>query len=1000
MSRISEKRDVQDRLINYLQGQSWTFIPRFDLPAWRNHDEHEPFLVDVLRSQLAALNGWPQGDARIDGLLRRLRLLPADLAGNEEFLKALRNQWTAYDPAQQREFNVTFIDYDHLAANQFHFTEEMWVMDKDHRRLDMVLFVNGLPVTLIENKSPKLEDPGKEGFDQVQQTYTTWIPNFLRYPVPFVVAASRLEYGPTWNPSIKAFYKWKTDGDGSSGGRDFGLEGLASTFFNRAAHLRLLRDYTLFYRIDDATQKYILRPHQMRAVEKLVQRVVEGIAIANKPGFLEKPGLSDFPDCGLEWHTQGSGKTLTMIVAAHLLRRQPTLDNPTILIVVDRIDLESQMLQNCEASGLPAVRATSKQHLEELLKRDTRGVIVTTIHKFDGIRQRIIIRRNVIILVDEAHRSQEGDLGIDMRAALPNAFRFGFTGTPIDRGKVGKGTFKTFGSPADAEGYHDKYGINESIEDGATLPLYYTLVATQLWLNRVTLDQQFSELLEEFYAVVDEEGAASQEALSRLLQRADKLMAVLKSPDRIDAIAQHIAQHFLDHVLPLGFKGIVVTPDREACMLYKQALDKYLPDDWAVVVYSDNPKKDSAAMRALYLDADQEKLVRKAYRDPDKLPKLLIVTEKLLTGYDAPVAYCMYLDKPLKDHTLLQAIARVNRPYPNKHNGLVVDYIGVFADLQRALAFDQQSYNAGVLDLELLKQRFLDLQTAAEQMLAPVNLAQVEGRTERIIEHFFEETVREPFLRLTEELADVYTVLSPDPFLADYKYRFHAVMDVADTVRAYFNPKTDEQRAVAEFLERTERLIEENVETYEIAAPLPLYPINRNLADAIHNDQMSERVKVINLQRSLVAFVEQHRVNNPYLESIAAAVDEVIEQLRQRQISAATALAQLQTQAERAVTAQDERQASPLDNLAFSLRMALAAHLPAAVQQEHNVEQMAEDVAAYLRANDGWRHSKPVETQVRTELYRRVLAVLPKPVAPNDAKTMVDDILKMHVIAS
>ncbi len=923
-----------------------------------------------------------------------MRLLPADLAGNETFLKALRNEWTAYDPAQQREFNVTFIDYDNLAANQFHFTEEMWVMDKDHRRLDMALFVNGLPVTLIENKSPKLEDPGKEGFDQVQQTYTTWIPSFMRYPVPFVVAASRLEYGPTWNPSIKAFYKWKTDG------KDFGLEGLASAFFNRSAHLRLLRDYTIFYRIDDATQKYILRPHQMRTVEKLVQRVVEGIAIANKPGFSKKPGLSEYPDRGLEWHTQGSGKTLTMIVAAHLLRRQPTLDNPTILIVVDRIDLESQMLQNCEAFGLPAVRATSKKHLEELLKRNTRGVIVTTIHKFDGIRPRVMARRNVIVLVDEAHRSQEGDLGIDMRAGLPGAFFFGFTGTPVDRSKVGKGTFKTFGSPADPEGYHDKYSINESIEDGATVPLYYTLVSTQLWLDRVTLDQQFSALLAEFYATVDEEGAASQEALSRLLQRADKLMAVLKSPDRIDAIAQHIAQHFFDHVLPLGFKGIVVTPDREACMLYKLALDKYLPAAWAVVVYSDNPKKDSAAMRALYLDAEKEKMVRKAYRDRDKLPKLLIVTEKLLTGYDAPIGYCMYLDKPLKDHTLLQAIARVNRPYPGKHNGLIVDYIGVFEDLQRALAFDQQSYSAGVLDLELLRQRYLDLQSAAEAALEPINVDQAEGRIERIIEHFFEETVRAPFLRLTDELADVYMVLSPDPFLADYKQRFHAVMDVAATVHAYFNPKTDEQRAIDEFLTRTEKLIKENVATYEIAAPLPLYPINRNLADAIRNDQMSERVKVINLQRSLVAFVEQHRASNPYLESIVVAVDAVIEQLHQRQISAATALEQLQTQAERAVTAQDERQASPLDNLAFSLRMALAAHLPAAVQQDNNVEQMAEEIAAYLRANDGWRHSKPVESRVRTELYRRVLAVLPKPVAPNDAKAMVDDILQMHVIAA
>ena len=341
MTRITEKRDVQDRLINYLQGQQWTFIPRYDLAGWRGNDESEPFLVDVLRRQLARLNRWPPNDPRIDALLRRLRLLPTTLEGNEQFLHALRNQWTTYDPVAQREFNVIFIDYDDLTANEFHFTEEMWVQDKDRRRLDMVLFVNGLPVTLIENKSPRLEDPGKEGFDQVQTTYTTWIPNFVRFLVPFVVAASRLEYGPTWNPSVKAFYKWKTND------RDYGLEALANSFFERSFHLRLLRDYTLFYRIDDATQKYLLRPHQMRTVEKVVERVVKGVADVAAP------------TSGLEWHTQGSGKTLTMIVAAHLLRRQPELDNPTILIVVDRLELESQMSQNLEAFGLPAIRAES-----------------------------------------------------------------------------------------------------------------------------------------------------------------------------------------------------------------------------------------------------------------------------------------------------------------------------------------------------------------------------------------------------------------------------------------------------------------------------------------------------------------------------------------------------------------------------------------------------------------------------------------------------------------
>ena len=435
MSRITEKRDVQDQLINYLSGIGWTFIPQNELPAWRNQDEREPFLVETLRAQLAVLNGWPAGDARIADIERRLRLLPANLEGNEQFLFALRNQWTAYDDAQQREHNVTLIDYENLTNNTFHFSEEVWFEDRDRRRMDMVLYVNGLPVLLIENKSPKLQEPGLEGFQQVQETYTSRIPEFIKYPIPFAICATRLEYGATWNPKLTAFYRWKVDG------RDFGLEELGKSFFARRQVLRLLRDYAIFYRMDDALQKFILRPHQMRAVEKIEARVVAGQAD------------TDSPNTGLEWHTQGSGKTLTMIVAAAKLQRRPELVNPTLLIVVDRIELETQMTQNLEAFGLDAIRAESRQHLRRLLQNDTRGLIVTTIHKFDGMPKNLLTRRNVVLLVDEAHRSQEGDLGIFMRAALPNAFRFGFTGTPIDRGAVGKGTYRTFGAATTPTAY-------------------------------------------------------------------------------------------------------------------------------------------------------------------------------------------------------------------------------------------------------------------------------------------------------------------------------------------------------------------------------------------------------------------------------------------------------------------------------------------------------------------------------------------------------------------
>jgi type I restriction enzyme R subunit len=398
------------------------------------------------------------------------------------------------------------------------------------------------------------------------------------------------------------------------------------------------------------------------------------------------------------------------------------------------------------------------------------------------------LRRNIVILIDEAHRSQEGNLGIYMRAALPEAFQFAFTGTPIDRGKIGKGTFELYGRH-DPAGYHDKYSINESIEDHTTVPLYYTLAPTDIWVDKLQLETRFAEELDRFMAEVDAEGAATQEALSRILQKADKLLAVLKAPERVKAIAAHIAEHFQASVLPLGFKAMVVTPDREACALYKDALDRHLPREWSVVVYSENPKKDQEFMRQHYLDEDEEKRIRKAFRDPDSNPKLLIVTEKLLTGYDAPVAYCMYLDKPLKDHTLLQAIARINRPFTvQKKSGLVVDYIGIFENLQRALSFDTASITRGLINLEELKRRFVDLLEQAYEAVEPIQPQNVDGRVDRITEHFFEPEPREAFFRLFKELQMAYEVLSPDAFLRPYIDDYALITDIYLTAYNTFDP--------------------------------------------------------------------------------------------------------------------------------------------------------------------------------------------------------------------
>ena len=266
MSRLSEKRDVQDALVNYLIGIGWEYLPPDEIKNMRNDDEREPFLVPIAREQLIALNPGLVTEANVDDVLRRLRGVHPTIAGNEEFLHYLRGHKTIYSEAEKRELNLTLIDYDTPANNRFTFTQEFWFEDRDRRRLDMVLFVNGFPVALIENKSPTVPEAELEAFDQVQHTYTERIPELLKFVQVFAACNARVHYGATWNDSLKAFYRWRVDGKG------YGLENLSKTLFDQEHLLRILRDYIIFFRADDQVHKFILRPHQMRAVERIVRR--------------------------------------------------------------------------------------------------------------------------------------------------------------------------------------------------------------------------------------------------------------------------------------------------------------------------------------------------------------------------------------------------------------------------------------------------------------------------------------------------------------------------------------------------------------------------------------------------------------------------------------------------------------------------------------------------------------------------------------------------------
>lgn len=299
--------------------------------------------------------------------------------------------------------------------------------------------------------------------------------------------------------------------------------------------------------------------------------------------------------------------------------------------------------------------------------------------------------------------------------ALPNATYIGFTGTPIDKTQYGKGTFKVFGAD-DEKGYLDKYSIAQSIEDGTTVKLHYTLAPNELRPDSETLEREFLSLTEA-------EGISDIETLNKVPEKAVNLKNMLKNKERVSKVAKFVAEHFKNNVEPMGYKAFLVAVDREACVLYKKELDKILPKEYSEVIIS-HGFNDPPDMQAFHYSEEKEKQIRKAFRNPESNPKILIVTEKLLTGYDAPILYCMYLDKPMRDHTLLQAIARVNRPYEDKSGnkkpcGFVLDFVGIFDKLEKALAFDTG-------DIADIQKVIKDIETFKEEFKTRIEQAKIE----------------------------------------------------------------------------------------------------------------------------------------------------------------------------------------------------------------------------------------------------------------------------------
>ncbi|MGH3148981.1 MAG: type I restriction enzyme subunit R domain-containing protein, partial [Rubrobacter sp.] len=489
-----------------------------------------------------------------------------------------------------------------------------------------------------------------------------------------------------------------------------------------------------------------------------------------------------------------------------------------------------------------------------------------------------------------------------------------------------------------------KYSIRESIEDGTTLPLHYALAPNDLLVDREVLEKEFLE-------VAELEGVSDVEELNRVLDRAVNLKNMLKNRARVERVAAHVARHFRENVEPTGYKAFLVGADREACTLYKRELDKRLPPEYSEVVIS-AAHNDPPELAEFHLREDEEQRVRKSFRKSDELPKILIVTEKLLTGYDAPVLYCMYLDKPMRDHVLLQAIARVNRPHEDEQGrrkpaGFVLDFVGIFDKLERALAFDSEEVRGVVEGVEVLRHRFAVLMDDGRGVYLSLAGGSLDDKAvEAVLQRFRDREERQAFYRFFRELEELHEILSPDPFLRPFVGDFERLTRMYQLLRSAYEPNVPVDKTL---MRKTARLVEEHTGTGLIGEPRAGYALNpATLEQLARANDKPETVRIFNLLKEVRKLVDEGN-GVAYLVPIGERAEAIAESFEERQSTTGEALRDLEKLAGDLKKAEGRRTESDLSDEAFAVSLYLEG------EGVDGAEEVAGWVSATFEAHPHWR---------------------------------------------
>ena len=845
------EQDVEDMIIHTVQGAGWEYIPADQLPR----EESDVMVESYVRDALIRFNPCiAENPAFADQVIYKLRAListvrPHDLVTqNERFKKLVFEENSFPFDKDGRSISVRFFDYDNVENNSFVVTNQ-WVYPKTEggKRLDVVLLINGFPVAIGEMKSPvrpaiSWMDGAGDILDYEKSIPEMFVTNIFN----FATEGKCFRYGAIGAP-VTLWGPWYADIPHEEGDLAKVKQSMAS-IVRKEVILDLFRYFTLFSTDKhDRKIKVVCRYQQFEGANLIVNRVKAG-----------------YPKKGLIWHFQGSGKSLLMVFAAQKLRMMKELNAPTVIIVNDRIDLNGQIFGTFSMADVPnLVPADTNAELIRLLRADTRKVIITKIFEFAQITEAVNYRDNIIVMVDEAHRTQEGDLGARMRMALPNAFFFGLTGTPIN--KLDKNTFATFGASEDRTGYMSRYSFADSVEDGATLPLHFEPVPVRLHVDQEAIDEAFAQL-------ADDAGLSDEER-NKVAQKV-RMSAIMKDPNRIRAVCEHIAEHFMTKINPNGFKAQVVCYDRECCVLYKKELDRLLGETVSTIVMDTNNDK-ADEYKKWRRSRDEEAKVLDNFRDPSNPLKIVIVTSKLLTGFDAPILQVMYLDKPMKDHTLLQAICRTNRVYDQeKTYGLIVDYVGIFDDVAKALYFDSTSVEKVISNIESVRGKVPELVAACIAFFPGVDRTRDDWEGLLAAQECLPDNkTKDEFGAVYRALNRVWNALSPDTCLIPYKTEYRWLSKVYDSVR----PVDERGQLIwAALGNKTLELVHENMSVESVDKNEDILEMDAEIIEKFIQGETSIKKHSRKIEMDLAAIILAHRKDPRFV-----ALGERMEKLRE-----------------------------------------------------------------------------------------------------------------------